>query len=124
VSSTGALPAITAPGTPVKVSYPDPASWRLSTDATSPQVLRMRLTDVPGWHATIDGKPLDLQRFAGVMLQARVPSGHHVIELSYWPGAFTLGIVLAICAALGLLAAIAIAIRNRRRASLALERSG
>ena len=50
-----------------------------------PQVLRLRLTDVPGWHATIDGRPVPLQRFAGVMLQMEVPAGHHTIELTTGP---------------------------------------
>ena len=39
-------------------------------------------------------------------MQARVPPGRHIIELSYWPTAFTVGIALAICSALGLCVAI------------------
>ena len=73
-SSTG-TPPDDAPEVPVHVSHPDPAAWSMEVRSTKPQVLRLRLTDVPGWHATIDGKALPLQPFAGVMLQARVPAG-------------------------------------------------
>ena len=41
--------------------------------SAEPQLLRLRLTDVPGWHAWIDGKSLGLERFSGIMLQARIP---------------------------------------------------
>jgi len=95
VLASGALPGLDARGTVVPVTQPDPGSWKVVTDGAGPQVLRLRLTDVPGWHASIDGRQLPLQRFAGVMLQARIPAGHHVIELSYWPVAFTAGLVLA-----------------------------
>jgi hypothetical protein len=91
----GSLPAVDAPGRPVVVTYPDAASWKLVTHGSRPQVLRLRLTDVPGWHATIDGKPLTLVRFNRVMLQAKVPPGRHTIELHYWPDAFNAGLVLA-----------------------------
>jgi uncharacterized membrane protein YfhO len=29
------------------------------------------------------------------MLQARIPAGHHVIELHYWPTLFTVGLIVA-----------------------------
>ena len=94
--SVGAkLPGLNAPGTPVSVSYPDPASWRVVTKAGGSQLLRLRLTDVAGWHASIDGKPLALERFGGIMLQARIPPGSHVVELHYWPETFTVGLVCA-----------------------------
>ena len=80
-------------------------------------MVRLRLTDVPGWHATIDGRPLPLTTFAGVMLQARVPPGRHTIELHYWPATFTWGIVLAAMAAIGLVAALVIDALRRRRTS-------
>ena len=101
------------------VTHPDPSSWTLITKVSRPQMLRLRLTDVPGWHASIDGRPLELRRFAGVMLQARVPAGLHTVELSYWPTAFTAGIVLAVCSVGGLciVSIIATARRPRHRRS-------
>ena len=117
--ATGRQPALETREMPVAVTHPDPSSWKLVTNASSPQMLRLRLTDVPGWHASIDGRPLQLRRFAGVMLEARVPAGLHTVELSYWPSAFTTGIVLAVCSVGGLcIAAIVAAVRrpkHRRR---------
>ena len=91
----GVLPPVGAAGKPLAVTYPAPASWRVVTHAATPQVLRLRLTDVPGWHASIDGKPLQITSYNRVMLQARIPAGTHTIELHYWPDTFTAGIALA-----------------------------
>ncbi len=111
-----APPPDDAMGTPVRVTSPDPATWRMITNATSTEVLRLRLTAVPGWRATIDGRPLVLNRFARIMLAARVPAGRHVVVLHYWPARFTEGLVLAGCGALGLTGALtADAVRRRRR---------
>ncbi len=108
----GALPPAGAPGTPARLvqGY---STWKVQTDAPGPAVLRLRLTDVPGWHATIDGHPLPLERFAGIMLQARIPAGSHEIVLHYWPGAFTLGLALAGVTAVALVA-VPVVLRTRR----------
>ena len=95
VGSDGVLPSTGAAATPVVVSHPSPSSLRITLSARSQQVLRLRLTDEPGWHATIDGRPLALEPYAGVMLQARIPAGSHVIALSYWPTLFTVGLLMA-----------------------------
>jgi hypothetical protein len=114
----GSLPGPDALGTAVGVTHPDDASWKLTTDAPGPRVLRLRLTDVPGWHASIDGHPLALSQFSGFMLQARIPPGRHHIELHYWPDTFTVGLVLAAVAVLGLLLALVIAgVRDRGQAA-------
>jgi hypothetical protein len=97
------IPGVSAVGTPVAVAHPDPATWRIESRSTAPQLLRLRLTDVPGWHATIDGRPLALRPFAGIMMQAVIPPGRHVVEVGYWPSRFTAGLVLA---ALGLVCAL------------------
>jgi hypothetical protein len=115
LSHGGALPAPGARGTPVAVTQPDFASWKLHTQARVRSVLRLRLTDVPGWHATIDGKPLALEQFSGVMLQARIPAGAHTVELHYWPLAFTAGIILAACSAVALVVMLVVTMRRRRR---------
>lgn len=112
-ATTGAWPGRGAPGRAVPVVHQNPAAWTLATDSSKPSVLRLRLTDVPGWHATIDGRTLTLHRFAGIMLQARVPPGRHNIELSYWPQAFTVGIVLAAAAASALTGAGILSWRRR-----------
>jgi Bacterial membrane protein YfhO len=115
LESTGRLPPIEAPGNPVAMTQPDPASWRLTTDTSTKEALRLRITDVPGWSATIDGRPLPLQSYAGVMIQAVVPPGRHEIVLRYWPHDFSLGLWLAAIAAIGLLLWLGIAAFMRRR---------
>ena len=87
----------------------------MTTESKTPQVLRLHLTNVPGWRATIDGRPLTLKQYSLIMFQARIPPGRHVIELNYWPSAFTEGIVLAVLAVVGLLTAPLVAYALRRR---------
>ena len=113
----GALPALDAPGTPVPVTQPNPASWRMVVHAPAPSVLRLHLSDVPGWHATVDGHAVALERFAGMMLQLRVPAGRHIVEVSYLPSAFVVGVVFAAVAAAGLaIMAGVVGLRRRRGA--------
>ena len=119
-AADGADPSVTTTGAVVPVTRPGPASWTVHTDAATPQLLRLHLTDSPGWHATIDGRPLALSTFADVMLQARVPAGRHIIRLHYWPDTFNDGMVLATLAALGLVAAWTVrGFRTRRNIRLA-----
>jgi hypothetical protein len=115
LTASGGLPSDSVPGAPVPVTHPDPASWKLVTDADSSQILRLRLTDIPGWHASIDGRPVPLQNFAGVMLQLQVPAGHHTIELHYWPVTFTEGLVLAGGAVAALVGAFLVSAYRRRQ---------
>ena len=111
----GSLPGPTARETPVVAVQPYPGAWKVTTGAETPEALRLRVTDVPGWHATLDGRPIALKPFAGVMLQTRVPAGHHTIVLTYWPTAFTLGLLLAGLSASGLVLALVFESRRRRR---------
>ncbi len=111
----GSLPPTKSPGTAVPVTYPSASSWKLTTRAGTPQVLRLRLTDVPGWHASIDGKPLKLLRFNGAMFEAKVSAGQHTVELHYWPDTFTLGIAVAVGTAVLLLIALVFGGRRFRR---------
>jgi hypothetical protein len=99
----------------VAVHHPDAATWSMVTTASEPGVLDIRLTDLPGWHATVDGHPVPLAPYAGVMLQADVPAGRHQVELTYWPARFTQGLVLAGIAAGGLLVACVLPVVRRRR---------
>jgi hypothetical protein len=110
-SSTG-WPSTDAPGKAVPVEWPGPSEARVVTKASSAQVLRLRVGSFPGWHATIDGRPLALTPYLSMMLQARIPPGRHVIVLQYWPHRFTEGIVLAVLTVVALVIAAFVARRR------------
>jgi Bacterial membrane protein YfhO len=94
-SPSSEWPSADAPGQAVPMTWPGPSRAHVVTDSSSPGVLRLRVSAVPGWKATIDGRPLALSPYLTTMLQAHVPAGRHVIELHYWPTRFTAGLVVA-----------------------------
>ncbi|MHB1518991.1 MAG: YfhO family protein [Acidimicrobiales bacterium] len=95
------LPSGSISGTPVAVRRPDPATWKVVTDATKASLLTLHLGNAPGWHAGLDGNPLSLHTSSGIALGARVPPGHHTVVVRYWPESFTVGIVLFALAVAG-----------------------
>jgi hypothetical protein len=115
--SAGGEPSDDAPGTPVAVHHADPNQWELRFTASRPEVLRLHLTASPGWSASMDGRSLPLSSYSGIMLEARVPAGPHVVKLVYWPKRFTLGLLCALLSALGLVALLVVSARRGRRMS-------
>jgi hypothetical protein len=114
-SSTARRGADVSSGTPVPVTSPNPSTWKIVTDAARPALLRLHLTDVPGWRATIDGHSVAVRSHAGVMLELPVPAGRHIVVVTYWPRTFTVGLLLAALAVVGLAIGIAVDLRRRRR---------
>ncbi|HMK63010.1 MAG TPA: YfhO family protein [Acidimicrobiales bacterium] len=108
--------ALEAPGTPVPFEQLGPGSYQVVLFSTVPQVLRLRLTAVPGWRATIDGRPAPVSTWADhIMVQLRVPAGNHVVELRYWPTAFMAGLVVALVALAGCALSGLVVVLSRRR---------
>jgi len=105
------------PGTNVPAVGGNPASLRLHFVATQTSTLEIHITDVPGWTATMDGRPLALHPLDGVMLEASVPPGVHTFVLSYWPPRFSLGLACAGVAVLGLALMGLLHLLARRRRS-------
>jgi hypothetical protein len=108
------------PAQVVAASYPNLNSLHMSFDASQRSVLELHISDVPGWHATIDGHPLALRRFEDAMLQAEVPAGSHTVTLTYGPSAFNTGLIVAAATAAILLGGVAAlplrnVLRSRRR---------
>jgi len=118
IRASSRSPAI---GTILRVDRPDADTWRVDLDEAHRSVVYLRLTDVPGWQATIDGRPLAVKSWQGVMIQVDVPAGRYVLVLHYWPTAFTAGLVLAVITAILLLAAAIIAHRGARRSRAVLD---
>jgi hypothetical protein len=114
LGADGSYPSEDAVGVPVALTHPKPSAWRIVGTAHAPAVLRLHLTDVPGWHATIDGRPLRLVPLSGTMFQATFPAGRHTVELHYWPTAFTAGLAVALASLIGLSTGIVMGRRRRR----------
>jgi uncharacterized membrane protein YfhO len=90
-------------------------------DAPRASLLELRISNVPGWQAQIDGRPLALEPFDSVMLEAQVPSGRHVVTLRYWPRAFSAGLAVAGATILSLAGALVLEGVRRRRPRVVRE---
>jgi hypothetical protein len=102
-----------AGGAVTSVAQPSAGSYDLAVSDTAAVTLVARVTDVPGWHASIDGKPASLQPFDGVMQSLAVPAGHHEIKLWYDPHTIFDGVLVALVAVLGLLVLGFVSFRRR-----------
>ena len=90
----------------------DPSNWSIRTNSRSEGDLRLRIVDVPGWHAEVDGRPVPIKKFAGLMMSVAVPAGSHQVRV-YWPARFTEGLVLAAVAVIILIAACLVTMYRR-----------
>jgi hypothetical protein len=103
---------------PLRVNGSNPARWSVISNASTARILQIHLSNVPGWSATIDGRPLVLERSSAFLIQANIPPGRHVITLHYWPSTFTGGIAAAIVTVLLLTGWIVIEERRKGRTRL------
>jgi hypothetical protein len=72
--------------------------------APGPAVVLVRNAFDPGWHATVDGHPVDVLRTDSFLQGISVSAGTHTIELTYddpWVGYGLLGSALGVLALLG-----------------------
>jgi hypothetical protein len=76
---------------------------RLSVAATGPGVLVVRVRYMPGWEATIDGRPTPMRR--SLWREVELPAGSHSVSFLYRPQGLVLG-SWAAAAALALLALV------------------
>ena len=116
-----------APGVPDKVlsvRHLATSEYDLSLAAPAAGALELRVTDVPGWHATLDGRAVTLSSFDGVMMSLEVPAGAHSLRLWYMPGRFLEGIAGAAAAVVALLGLFGFAAVRRRRRGASSAGSG
>ncbi|MGH9099457.1 MAG: YfhO family protein, partial [Acidimicrobiales bacterium] len=93
-------------------------TWTVHVDARQRSLLVLRVTAVPGWQASIDGRPLRLRTYDTLLLTAVVPPGHHVVALRYWPRLLTVGLAIAALAAAAILGTLGWAGWRRRRGAV------
>jgi hypothetical protein len=81
---------------------------RVELSATADRRALVVLSDVhfPGWHATVDGREVPIERVDYLLRGVPVDAGTHRIELTYRPASWRIGWIVSALAALGLLVAV------------------
>jgi membrane protein YfhO len=87
----GSEPYFTAstPGCTITAS----GNTRARVSCTSPTTLIRRETEMPGWHASVDGRSVPIRRSDGLFQAIPVPAGTHVVSFSYLPPYIVWGLV-------------------------------
>ncbi|MGC9156491.1 MAG: YfhO family protein, partial [Ferrimicrobium sp.] len=80
----------------LKATHPSDASYVLTLHTPSTGQLVVRITDIPGWHASANGHALTLHRAAGDLMSTTVPADTTRVVLTYQPTLLTLGEVLGL----------------------------
>ena len=63
-----------------------------------------------GWHATVDGQPLELFRANWAFRAALLPAGEHQISMTFLPDSYRTGAAISKAASIGLLIMLLLAI--------------
>ena len=89
---------------------------RLEVTATAEREGLLVVSDAwfPGWTATVDGRPADVERVNYVFRGVRVGPGAHRVEFAYRPLSWRIGWIVSLLAVLGI-AAAGLAPRRLRR---------
>ncbi len=86
--------------------------------AASEQAGWLILSDTfyPGWQATIDGAPVEIQIANGTFRAVRFPAGDHTIEFRYEPRSALLGLIVSLVSLVVIVVGlIVLRLRDRRR---------
>lgn len=72
---------------------------RLKLTADQDNWLRLGVSFDPGWHATIDGQPVEIHHAQLAFMAIHVPKGDHELKLHYRPAYFRLGLGITLIGA-------------------------
>ena len=109
--------AVTSPGCVVRAQGAD----QVTVDCPHPAVVLRRVQYVPGWTATVDGRPVAVRPVAGGPFQSvALPSGRSTVRFTYLPPGALASVGVAAGALLVLIASLVVPVvraGRRRRAS-------
>jgi uncharacterized membrane protein YfhO len=80
---------------------PEKRGFRLRAEAAGRFVLIEQL--FPGWRATVDGRPVGIERWQKAFQSVPVEAGEHVVRFEYRPASLAIGAGISLLALAGLL---------------------
>jgi hypothetical protein len=93
------------------ISY-DANKVTIHTSSNEPSLLVFTDTYYPGWKGFVDGTESPIHRADGLVRAIFVPAGNHIVEFSYLPKSFTLGVSISFITATILLSLIILSNRK------------
>jgi hypothetical protein len=106
-----------APPQPAEIMRFAPEQIVIRAQTDTPAWLSVALVHYPGWVADIDGQPVPIVRAYGAASAIPLPTGEHIVTLSYQPASFTLGAIISIASACLILGGLIFGDRRRQEAA-------
>jgi len=88
-------PSVSPSLIPAIVSY-SPEQAVIDVNAPQPGYLVFTDAHYPGWIATVDGQPVEIERADIMFRAAKVPAGQHRVAMRYQPPSFSIGLLISI----------------------------
>lgn len=91
-------PASVVPWSAPRVDWREtgPNRWSWDVEGGMPCLLLVLQNDHPGWHAAVDGSPVQILRAYGSFMALPVPAGSHTVELVFKAPWFIAGLILTL----------------------------
>jgi len=106
-----------------RTRFPSPGRFEVEVDAGKEAAfLVWSATYYPGWTATIDGKPVRVERTNHAFTGVVVPPGKHIVRFEYKPFVIRLGIYLSLIAGGGIAFGLSVGIVDRSYRSPQVKR--
>ncbi len=79
-------------------SHPSDTVYNLSLTAAKAGILYAKITDISGWHATVNGHSVAIDKSPGDLMEIRLPKGKDNVTFTYAPSLLNAGYWLALVA--------------------------
>jgi hypothetical protein len=91
---------------PQRISLDRGERVEVQVEAAEPGLLVLADTDYPGWRAKLDGRPVRMERYEGLLRAVPMPAGHHVVSFAFEPASVRTGYAISLIS-LGILLLLA-----------------
>jgi hypothetical protein len=105
------------PAGQARISSYEPERVVVRARSAGPGLVVLGDNQYPGWTATVDGKDAPIERVDYLFRGVRVGAGAHTVEFRYEPLSWRVGWIVSLISLTGLLIALALGARRRRRAT-------
>jgi hypothetical protein len=88
---------------PAQILHTENDRQVVETRTTRPGILVVSESWAPGWHSTLGGEELEVERVDYLFRGVKVPAGTHIVEFTYRPLSWTIGWIVSLVALVGLI---------------------